>query len=84
MLPEQQTFHYMVNCTNPRLEDLIAIYKQVFIAHYTEEQFKSIGEILKKRSKLLRGMHPSSTKGVGGGGPPPIQPYASQKYSGAY
>jgi hypothetical protein len=42
MLPEQQTFHYMVNCTNPRLEDLIAIFKRVLIARYTEEQFKSI------------------------------------------
>jgi hypothetical protein len=34
-----------------------------------------------------RGMHPSSTKGVGGGGPTLIQPYAStygQKFSGAY
>jgi hypothetical protein len=32
-------------------------------------------------------MHPSSTKGVGGGGPTPIQPYAStygQNYAGAY
>jgi hypothetical protein len=51
MLPEQPTFHYMVNCTNPRLEDLIAIYKRVLIARYTDEQYKSIGEVLKKRSK---------------------------------
>jgi hypothetical protein len=32
-------------------------------------------------------MHPSSTKGVDGGGPTPIQPYAStygQAYAGAY
>jgi hypothetical protein len=87
MLPEQPTFHYMVNCTNPRLEDLITICKRVLIARYIDEEYKSIGEILKKRSKLLRGMHSSSTKGVVSGGPTPIQPYASkygQKYAGAY
>jgi hypothetical protein len=77
----------MVNSTNPRLEDLIAVCKRVLIARCTDEQFKSIGEILKKRSNLLRGMHSLLTKGVGGGGPKPIQPYAStygQKYASAY